>query len=570
MTPVRVKGGLLATAFVSSALATTTLSGAPTADATCFSIFGIGNGNGCTSNPTSYAFALGEGATADASTGFFGGAVAVGNNAHATAAWSAFTLANAVGDNTSASAMFSLFSFLGQLGPGTMAVIGGPNLAIGVSNGIGTQATNIIGGFNVVAHSGPGTAAALGGTQLVLGYSGGSTPHSVASTGLGNIAMQLGPGSTQVIGGINLAIGASPWGSGAQTTLAGLLGTVALNILGNGNASAQGLFGGAVNLFGNSSAQMAGIFATALNILGDGNTVSVLPGALLSVAFGLLSNDVTVTAGPGPLSFSGAVFQNGMAVGQALQAAIEDISAPVDGASRAASQTLGDALSAALAGDVNSAISALTSLPGSVLDAFLFGYDVDGLGRVPGLLSVKDPDCTAQCHNGGPIYQFLVGIPSVIATAIANIHAAAENSDGAPSAEAGVDAAGATSATPEPDDASPTTAEGSTDAPDVDSDAGVVTVDDSAAADADADDTDDAADVDDSETDTAADTSDDDEEVTSPADTDTSAPSQSTDGTTSGAEDSTDDGASGSDSGDASDTERAGKHRASSPRHEAK
>ncbi|PRC57350.1 hypothetical protein C6A85_34005, partial [Mycobacterium sp. ITM-2017-0098] len=84
---------------------------------------------------------------------------------------------------------------------------------------------------------------ALGGTQLVLGYSGGSGPHAVASTGLGNIAMQLGPGSTQVIGGINLAIGASPFGSGAQTTLAGLLGTVALNILGNGNAVTQGAFG---------------------------------------------------------------------------------------------------------------------------------------------------------------------------------------------------------------------------------------------------------------------------------------------------------------------------------------
>ncbi|PRC61033.1 hypothetical protein C6A85_13415, partial [Mycobacterium sp. ITM-2017-0098] len=41
---------------------------------------------------------------------------------------------------------------------GNTAVLGGPNLAIGVSNGIGTQATNIIGGFNIVAHIGPGTA----------------------------------------------------------------------------------------------------------------------------------------------------------------------------------------------------------------------------------------------------------------------------------------------------------------------------------------------------------------------------------------------------------------------------
>ncbi|PRC44236.1 hypothetical protein C6A85_000000101275, partial [Mycobacterium sp. ITM-2017-0098] len=112
----------MATAFVSSALATTTLAGTPAANATCFSIFGIGNGNGCTSNLTSYAFALGDGATADASTGFFGGAFASGTNAHATTAYSAFTLANAVGENASASAMFSLFSFLGQLGAGNTAV----------------------------------------------------------------------------------------------------------------------------------------------------------------------------------------------------------------------------------------------------------------------------------------------------------------------------------------------------------------------------------------------------------------------------------------------------------------
>ncbi|WP_131809449.1 hypothetical protein [Mycolicibacterium iranicum] len=457
MDVVRARRSALSAALISSALATATVHGAPTADATCFSIFGIGNGNGCTSNPTSFALAIGEGATADATTGFFGGAFAMGNNARATSAYTAFTLANAVGDNASASAMFSLFSLLGQLGTGSTAVIGGPNLAVGISTGVGSQQTNIIGGFNVVAHVGPGTAAALGGTQLVLGFSGGSTPHTVGSTGLGNIAIQLGPGSTQTIGGINLAIGASPWGSGAQTTLAGLLGTVALNILGNGNAATQGAFGGAVNLFGTSSAQMAGIFATALNILGNGNTVTVLPGALLSVAFGLLSNNVTVEAGPGPLSFQGAVFQNGLAVGQAMAAAIENVSAPVDGATYAASRTLGDALSSALAGDVGSAFTALASLPKSVLDAFLFGYDVDGMGPadpVPGLLSVKDPDCTTQCHDGGPIYQLLVGLPKAITTALTNIRAAAADSNTVDAADdQGADAPPA-SALP-PDDSAP-------------------------------------------------------------------------------------------------------------------
>lgn len=423
MESVRIRSGLMATAFVSSTLAATMLPAPPTANATCFSIFGIGNGNGCTSNLTSFALGIGDGAVADASTGFFGGAFAVGANARATTSYSAFTLANAMGNDAVSTAMFSLFSFLGQIGTGATSVIGGPNLAIGVANGNGAQSTNAIGGFNLLAHYGPGSAAAIGGLNLVLGYSGGDGPHHVGSSGLGNIGVQLGPGSTSIVGGINLALGASPFGDGTQTTVAGLLGTVALNLLGNGSAVTQGWFGGAVNILGSSSVEMAGIFATALNILGNGNQVRVLPQALLSVAFGLLSNDVTVTAGPGPLSFSGALFQNGMAVGQTLRSAIEDMATPVDGATRAASQNLGNALSAASAGDLAGALAALGSLPRVVLNAFLYGYDPDDAGpagSLPGLFSAK-----GDGHNGGPIYQLFVGLPAAIKTAVTNIGEAA-------------------------------------------------------------------------------------------------------------------------------------------------
>jgi hypothetical protein len=432
MTPVRVKGGLLATAFVSSALATTTLAGAPSANATCFSIFGIGNGNGCTSNLTSYAVAIGDGAVADASTGFFGGVLAAGNNARATTATSAFTFASALGDNSSASAMFSLFSYLVQQGTGTTAVIGGPNLVIGASNGGGTQSTSVIGGFNALFNLGPGAATALGGTNFVLGYSGGSQAHTVGASGLGNIAMQLGPGSTQVVGGLNLAVGASPLGSGAQVTVAGLLGTIALNLLGNGQAVTQGFFGSAINLMGTSSVEMAGVLSNALNILGDGNTVAVIPGALLSMALGLVSNNVTVTAGPGPLSLSQAIFQNGVAVGEALEDAIEDASSLVNGVTSVAATALGDALAATSSGDVLGALATLAILPSSLSNALLYGFDVDGLGPadpVAGLLAANDPDCSVQCHNGGPIYQFLVGVPTAVAEAIVNITDAAQNQD---------------------------------------------------------------------------------------------------------------------------------------------
>ena len=210
---VRAKaGGVVLAALLSGATATGAFNGAPTANATCFSAFGIGNGNGCTSNITSIAIGIGEGATANASFGLLGGAVAIGTNASATNSISAFTGAMAFGDNATASAMFSIFSTLAQFGPGTTAVIGGPNIAIGASAGGPAQTTSVIGGFNIAA--------------------------------------QLGPGSTNVLGGLNFALGVSPGGNGEQETVAGLFATFALNLISNSHAIAQGFLTAAVNVLG--------------------------------------------------------------------------------------------------------------------------------------------------------------------------------------------------------------------------------------------------------------------------------------------------------------------------------
>ena len=196
---VRVKaGGVLLTGLLSGAVATGAFTGAPTANASCFSAFGIGNGNGCTSNMTTIAIGIGEGAIADASFGILGGAVAIGTNASATNSISLFTGALAFGPNATASALFSIFSTLAQFGPGMTAVIGGPNIAIGASAGGPPQTTSVLGGFNIGA--------------------------------------QLGPGSTQVLGGLNFAMGVSPFGNGAQETVAGLFATFALNLIGNSAA----------------------------------------------------------------------------------------------------------------------------------------------------------------------------------------------------------------------------------------------------------------------------------------------------------------------------------------------
>ena len=106
---------MLLGALVYSALATGAFSGAPVANATCVSAFGINNGNGCTSNPTSFAIGIGAGAVANASLGFFGGALAIGTNASATNAVSALTLAAAVGDDATAGAALSVLGMALQL-----------------------------------------------------------------------------------------------------------------------------------------------------------------------------------------------------------------------------------------------------------------------------------------------------------------------------------------------------------------------------------------------------------------------------------------------------------------------
>jgi hypothetical protein len=81
----RRAGGLLLGAVASGALAAAACGSAGTANATCASISGVGNGNGCTSAATSFAVGLGNNSTANAE-GLFNGAVAVGDGSLAEAA----------------------------------------------------------------------------------------------------------------------------------------------------------------------------------------------------------------------------------------------------------------------------------------------------------------------------------------------------------------------------------------------------------------------------------------------------------------------------------------------------
>jgi hypothetical protein len=414
MNPVRARSRAIAAALATSALVAAPLHTAPVAGATCFSIFGIGNGNGCTSNLTSYAIAIGEGAQADAGTGFFGGALAIGDAASAAVSASLFSFTTAVGNSAAANALTSFFSLAGQFGPGTASMIGTLSMALGFSPGTGPQTSSVIGAGNLAVQLGPGSSAALGGLNLVLGVGNGTGslyPEPTGTSGVANLVVQLGPGIASAIGLLNLALGVSPGGTGAQSTTAGLLSSLALNLFGNGTVLVQNFFGGALNLLSDSAVEVAGILATAANFLGSSNRVVVEAGtSLLAAAFNFFGSNNIVRA-VGPLAVAASVLQNGASLLQSGPGiALGLIFSPVSSAAGAASQALDTASSAASTGDGETALRALSRAPADVVDAFLYGHDPDGAdgpgAAWPGLLSADHP-----------LHQLLVAVPRAISDA---------------------------------------------------------------------------------------------------------------------------------------------------------
>jgi hypothetical protein len=154
-------GGLLTAAMASGMFIASALGSVPTANATCASFWGIGNGNGCTSTVGGMAIAIGTGATASAE-GFFSTAMALGN--HATAAVTG-PLSLGVAAGTTSHATVGVYAdgdfanvgitlgddsdvFVGSMGSGTFG-----NIATNLGNH-GFAAAG--GGFNI--------ASSVGGT----------------------------------------------------------------------------------------------------------------------------------------------------------------------------------------------------------------------------------------------------------------------------------------------------------------------------------------------------------------------------------------------------------------------
>ncbi len=259
MAQMQIQGRVLLGALASGVLATVMMGGAPTANATCASIFGIGNTADCTSNLTSIAIAIGPGAVAHAD-GLFGSAMAIG-------------MTNGVNEFTIAQTTTGLFSFAYAGGVDTIAGTQG-NFGLAVVQG--KYATALAGqstgdNFN--------TAINLGGTGVDMGFPYLFNPFTnpVLAAGQGNLAVNIG-GTT-----------IDPSKTKANGVQAVGVGNSALNIGGVGNQV----------FAGNNVGPIPSTLSTAFNILGDGNKVTAQPGPLAVAGSIFRSGAIVTKVGPG-------------------------------------------------------------------------------------------------------------------------------------------------------------------------------------------------------------------------------------------------------------------------------
>lgn len=314
------------------AAAASVLASPPSANATCASFFGIGNGGGCTSSLTSIAIAIGEGATATA-TGTFSVAIAS-------------SLGNAAGTTTTAlSDGFGTFAYAGGPSSSTEAH-GGLSLAFVQGDRVTGQA---FGGLNVVVSLGSQgltippnqttnhLAAALGVGNFVLDVaSGPGVLNSGGARAIGflSAALNLGGGGNEVIVGridnnlevvpAYLGLGVNLLGTGNTVDVAGF-GSTALNIGGDQNlVSARGNLNSAASVLGGT-----GNIVRAGDYFGGTTTFG-------NVAFNYFGGGAnTVSANPGPFAIAGAIGQNGQNIDRSTPGVtINGIAVPA-GATRA-------------------------------------------------------------------------------------------------------------------------------------------------------------------------------------------------------------------------------------------
>jgi hypothetical protein len=208
-------GGILAAAVATCSFAVAALGPAPTANATCASFFGIGNGGGCTSTFGTVAIAIGTGASAEAS-GFFSTALAVGPDSRAL---SEGTLGTAVAFGATGGSEFTFAGAGGSSGDflNTVISLGNDSQALtedGTPN-FGNLALNI----------GQGTDVRVAGTFNNAINVGGNEPfrdNTVSASGVFSNAYSFFGNENNITAGPGpFAIAGSLFQTGAHITRTG-------------------------------------------------------------------------------------------------------------------------------------------------------------------------------------------------------------------------------------------------------------------------------------------------------------------------------------------------------------
>ena len=189
----KLTGAIAVGALASGALATAGLGSAPAANASCASVFGIGNSAQCTSSLFNLAIAVGTDAEAHADGLLpFGAAFAVGDGAMAEID-TGFSLAVASGANSRA---------IVSVGAGNLAANISGNATTVAASGLGAAAVNLLGGASDVEAVGLGVAAVnlLGDSDTVYAY---LLPGNLAlnAFGSGN-DVEAGPGPLAIAASI--------------------------------------------------------------------------------------------------------------------------------------------------------------------------------------------------------------------------------------------------------------------------------------------------------------------------------------------------------------------------------
>lgn len=282
MMQARTTGGALLGVLVSGALTAAACGIAPTANATCASFFGINNGGGCGSSPTSIAIAVGTGAQAYAE-GVLGTAVAIGTDSIASipsGGRNFVDVATAFGDNALAEAGGLL----------TVALAAGQNLSALAATGLSSYLPVANVAINLGFSPTNNLSVAEGVGNVSVNLFGSGAGQDVRAIGLGNIAINLG--------GTSNAVRASV-GTGTPAYFSS-----ALNIGGSGNLVQAGsgplAIAGALNQFGATVTQ----FAPGINLF---TRVALAAAArVLKVHAATTASHVTVKAAPATLSGSAA------------------------------------------------------------------------------------------------------------------------------------------------------------------------------------------------------------------------------------------------------------------------